>query len=98
MNLMKDLLDNLGLMAIALFILKETWDWFKGSAKEHLKAIKENTIAVIRLEERIKMLTERTDKIPKMEKDINEAHFKLRFLTEIARQGQPPNQNQEPMR
>jgi hypothetical protein len=95
---MQDLVNNLAASALAVFLFKEIWDFFKGSAKEHLKALRDNTVAVIRLEERIKMLTERTDKIPKMEKDINEAHYKLRLISELVRPPSHPTQNQEPIR
>lgn len=73
------------LACLALFILKESFGWFKTSTKEHIKAIQENTIAISELKVHLKYLSERLERLPSLEYDVDEAHKAIRELKQRGR-------------
>lgn len=66
------------LIALIGIVLKDFLLSPKSEMKDLRNEIKGLTVAVAKLESTISHQQEKIDKIPKIEKDINEAHRKLR--------------------
>ncbi len=72
--------EEASITALSVFIVKELWTWFKGSAKDALKATQENTMAVQKMSFEVGALSKQLEKLPKIEKDIHEAHARIRVI------------------
>lgn len=48
--------------------------------KDHLKAMKENTIALALLDKELKNVMKNSDQIPELQKDLNNCFLKLKIL------------------
>lgn len=66
--------------AVGVILIKEIVSWFKGSTREHIKAIEANTIAVVELKVHLKYLSERIDQLPEMRSDLDAAHSAIRQI------------------
>lgn len=66
------------------FIVKElvslVLKHFFNRANDQVKALDENTKAIIKLEAKLEFFHQAVAEIPKMQKDINEAHTKIREM------------------
>ncbi len=65
-----------------LYVLKDMWSWIKGSTRKHIEAIQENTMAMKELQIHLGYLQESmrqvTSRVEKVEKDVNIAHARIR--------------------
>lgn len=88
---------------VGAFIVKEAWDWIKGKADKeashvnrsldkNTEAISQLQIAIVELKLRIEHLSEKLAPIPKLSKDIHEAHTKIRELR-VQREGNGHNES-----
>ena len=50
------------------------------SYRDNTRTVQKNTIALVELKTTIELIIKRTDKIPKIEADVNSAHEKIRGL------------------
>lgn len=66
--------------AILGFALKELFTAMKGDTKKNTEATQQNTHAIIELKIRLEHLNKSIDMIPKMKKDIDALHDKVRHL------------------
>jgi len=77
--------------AIIGFLATEIYSWAKSKISkdsdrrdkemnENTEAVKELSLSLVRLEIEIKHLSEKLSSLPKIEKDVNEAHAKIREI------------------
>jgi flagellin-specific chaperone FliS len=67
--------------ALGFLVIKEVISMLFDRHKKNTEALEKNTIAMVKLETKIEHLQKAIDILPKMQKDIDEAHSKLRILT-----------------
>jgi len=73
--------------AIVLFLTKEVFSFFRSGVRDHLKSTSELSKLVSRLEVQVEYLEKHIGAIPRLQKDINEAHRALRKLKGDERAG-----------
>lgn len=78
---MDSITNQLGLVAIGIFLLKETFSWFKDSAKEHDKLLQQNTMAIQRLTIKLEYLEKKLEVVTTLEKDLSALGQKIRGLS-----------------
>lgn len=66
--------------AAGLFLVKELFQWMKGSTKEHMQLMQQNTLAIVELKVRIEYLSKQLDLLPKLAKDVDQAHKAIREM------------------
>lgn len=64
--------------ALLAFLVKDLFTKSRSELKEHAKAIQLNTIAMSELKVELMNLKESVKLLPKIEQDVNAAHYKLR--------------------
>jgi hypothetical protein len=67
--------------ALGFLVIKEVVAMLFDRHKKNTEALEKNTLAMVKLETKIEHLQKAIDTLPKIQKDIDEAHSKLRQLT-----------------
>lgn len=55
--------------------------------KKHIDSVEQNTLAIAKLTAHVEFLEKKTDFLPKFQKDMDEAHNKLRNIELVLAQG-----------
>jgi len=76
--------ENIAYGIIGVFVAKEiialVLKAFFNKTSEHIKAINDNTVAIIKLETKFEMVFQQLAKIQKIEQDVHEAHARIREM------------------
>lgn len=75
------------MVIILLWLAREVMGNMRQKQDKFEDALKENTIAVIKLTSEIGQMEKALSTLPKMQQDINEAHRKLRGDTNVRAEG-----------
>lgn len=73
-------MEALTLGAVTMILIKELFSLASDKHRKNTKALEMNTHAIIRLQSELEHLQKMIERVPKIEKDLNEAHYKLRTL------------------
>lgn len=88
------LLKDSGLVAaVGLYLFKSLWGWVIGSARMRLKTLSENTTAIAKLTLEVQNVKDLIQDLPKLKQDVSMAHQKIRELSSMVREENPPNKD-----
>jgi hypothetical protein len=73
-------IEGLTLGAVVLLVLKEVAGLFVDKHKDNTKALENATHAIIKLQTELEFIHKFLERVPEIEKDLNEAHKKLREI------------------
>ena len=80
-----DIKDLSLLIGFLMFVLKDAWSWLTGSTRKHIEAIEKNTSAVKELQIHLDYMRadiqEFKPRFEKLERDVNEAHARIRSIS-----------------
>lgn len=89
MDLFSELVDKFGIKtAVLLFIGKTLWEMIRGSASKYLKAIEENTNAIVALKTSVEM------RLDKLDDDLTVAFYNIKDLKGGKIEMPPPKRDQ----
>ena len=66
------------IFAFAVWAIKEVYSTMKGDTRRNTEATMQNTLAVIDLRLRMEAMTKALEELPRIKKDIDEAHRMIR--------------------
>lgn len=72
--------EHIAWAAVGVWALKELYAVFKDDKRKNTDALMQNTLAVVELRVELRYLKALLDEVPKLRKDVDAAHARLRDL------------------